>query len=541
MALTDAELAALCKADPLAFGITHVDLLDGKQWQVASRKWMIEPYKAVNPYQIEKSPIGQARIMALTKSTQAGISTMAITKALHFMTHWPVRVGYMLPRSKDLNDFASTRFDPIVANSEFLRSRKNPYPDNNSTKAFGQSYLFFMEGTVEPRSMPMDALYLDEVDLCNPDHVGTAINRLDASAWKLVTYLSTPTLPNFGIDAIYESSDQREWMVPCPHCGNRQVMDWDKHLRLRGPASEPEAVWYACEKCDKEITVADMQLGAWIAMFPSRSNDIIGYHISQIYTTDAWMLYKHFRDPNQTIAEFYRKRLGRPYTMVGGSIEREDFLMHCFSEPYEPESQNDGMSTYYMGVNQGNQLQLVIAKIPPEKRFPKVVHIELVPFEEGFERVAKLMNIFKIKRAVIDGNPNMHSVKKLMEQFPGRVLMAIYNEQRERFVVKFNEKRVPLSVTIDRTQGFDDLVAAIRKGWLALPGTPPRLSPMVEVFIDQMTSIKRDLEKRKTPSGEIEVAVWRKLRADHLAHASVYLKIAIDTAAGRKFRVAVAK
>ena len=63
--------------------------------------------------------------------------------------------------------------------------------------------------------MPMDALYLDEVDLCNPDHVGTAINRLDASNWKLVTYLSTPTLPNTGIDAAFQNSDQSEWVVRC--------------------------------------------------------------------------------------------------------------------------------------------------------------------------------------------------------------------------------------------------------------------------------------------------------------------------------------
>ena len=142
--------------------------------------------------------------MAITKSTQAGISTMSIVKALHFLCNWPVRVGYMLPRTKDLNDFASTRLDPVINNSDYLKGMKMPYPDSNSTKGMGSSYMFLMEGTVEPRSMPMDALFLDEVDLCAPEHVGTAINRLDASSWKLITYLSTPTLPMFGIDAVFE-------------------------------------------------------------------------------------------------------------------------------------------------------------------------------------------------------------------------------------------------------------------------------------------------------------------------------------------------
>jgi len=81
-------------------------------------------------------------------------------------------------------------------------------------------------------------------------------------------------------------------------------------------------------------------------------------------------------------------------------------------------------------------------------------------------------------------------------------------------------------------------VAAIRKGMFSLPGEPPVLPPQVEVLMDQMPSIKRDIEKRKTPSGEIEVAVWRKLRADHLAHAMLYLKTAIDSDT-KGFRLAI--
>ena len=47
--LNPVELAALTKKDPLAFGISYVDLLDGKSWSIADRKWAIEPYLALNP------------------------------------------------------------------------------------------------------------------------------------------------------------------------------------------------------------------------------------------------------------------------------------------------------------------------------------------------------------------------------------------------------------------------------------------------------------------------------------------------------------
>jgi hypothetical protein len=535
--MTTPTIDTLSRKDPLAFGISYIDLLENRQWTLENRRWSVEPYGMLNPFNIEKDPTGEPRKMAITKSTQAGISTMAIVKALHFMTYWDVRIGYMLPRLKDISDFTTTRLNPTLAASDFLRSRTHQFPDNVSTKAIANSYLFMMEGSVEPRSMPMDALYLDEVDLCNPDHVGTAVNRLDASNWKIITYLSTPTLPNTGIDAAFQNSDQREWVVSCSHCDHRQIMDWDRHLRLRGPSSDPEMVWFACEKCEGILTVQDMQNGAWIPQLPSKTKDLVGYHISQIYTTPAQQLYSYYRDPNQTIAEFYRKRLGRPYTMAGGSLDRNDFLINCFIEPYSMEMMHDGESTYYMGCDQGNQLQLVIAKIPKGKSNPRIVYIELVPFEKGFDRVAELMQVFKIKRAVIDGDPNRHPVRKLQEQFPGRVLMADYIEQTDRFTLKKNDRKVDVHVTINRTDNFDYMVDRIREGFISLPGNPPNLPPQVEVYIDQLMSIKRDIEKRKTPSGEIEVGIWRKMRADHLAHATGYLLIALGASQKRRFRI----
>lgn len=538
--LSKAELESACRKNPLVFGMAYVDLLDGKEWDYGGRRWAIEPYLAMNPADIEKNPLGKARRMAITKSTQAGISTMALVKMLHALSYWEMRAGYMLPRQKDLSDFSSTRLDPIINNSEYLRGKRGT-PNSVYTKKIGNSYIFFLEGSVEPRSMPMDVLYLDEVDLCNSDHVGTAINRLDASPWKLITYLSTPTFPMTGIDAVFETSDQREWFAPCPHCGHKQVMDWDAHLRVDGSVSDPTKVWYACEKCKKEITVPDMQAGEWVPKFPSRSDDTLGYHISQMMTTPAADLYKHYRDPNQSISEFHRKRLGRPFTLSGGSIERSDIITNCFEEPYDPESEADETSRYYMGLDQGNQLQVVIGKVPEGKKQPKIVHIELIPFEKGFERAGELMRLYRVKRAVFDGSPNRHSVKEVMKSFPGRVLMADYIEsQRERYFVKKDDRlKIPTNVTLNRTEGFDDLVGSIKKGWLQLPGDPVRTLPEVETFIDQMTSIKRDVERRVTASGtEVEVAVWHKLRADHLAHATLYMKTAVDSDSGGGFRVA---
>jgi hypothetical protein len=533
------KLAELTRRDPLAFALTHVDLLDNKKWELDTRAWLPEIFNQVNPWVVEKNPTYYpTKTLAVIKSTQAGITTLAISKALHFLSNWTVRVGYMLPRWRDLQDFASTRLDPIIKTSPYLRSIKKPEPDNASVKAINNSYLFFMEGTVEPRSMPIDMLLVDEVDLCDPPNVGTAINRMDASPWKLLTYLSTPTLPNTGIDAIYQTSDQREWTVHCT-CGHWQIMDWDKHLRIRGNPNDPEDVWFACEKCDRVLTVHDIQNGEWIAQMPSQANTAFGYHIHQMLTTSARELYKHYRDPTQSIAEFWRKRLGKTYTMQGGSVTRDDILINCFTEPYEMQPAHDGGGdTYVMGADQGNRIHVVIGKIPKGKKSIQVVWVETIPLEKGFDRLKQLVKLFRIKRGVVDRNPNAHEVKKMVDAFPSRILAADYNEDPKTWDVKKDEKGNPVAVGINRTMGFDDLLESIGEGRLSLPGTPPRLHQEVESVIDHVTSIKRDEEERKTASGVKNVFVYRKLRsADHYAHALSYMNIAAKAAMkGGSFR-----
>lgn len=528
----------LYRRDLLAWSIANIDLLDSKKWSINDRKWIIEPYATINPNLIEQDPINNPRQMAVRKSTQAGFTTLSIAVALHFMSYWESRVGYMLPRQQDISVFSMTRVDPMINNSPFLKSKLR-LPNSTYTKAIGNSFLYFLEGSVEPRSIPLDLLLLDEVDLSNPDHVGTAINRLDASNWKMTVWLSTPTLPATGIDAVYESSDARQWMVQCQYCNHWQLLDWERNVKVTGAQNDPTNVQYVCVKCGKEMTPQDIQEGKWVAEYPSRSSDMVGYHVSQMMTSTARDLWTHFRDPNQSITEFYRKRLGTPYTVEGGSVSREDFFVGGFNEPFDIEALYDGESSYYMGVDQGNQLQILVAKVEPGKRFPKIIRIE-TPNEDGFVRIGQLMRLFNVRRCVVDGDPNRHPIRDLQKTFPGKVLMADYIEdQRERFLKKVDAKRkLPIAVTINRTEGFDDLIQSIKDGLWQLPGDPGRPLPEVELLIDHVTALRRDIEKRKTQSGEKEVGVWRKLRAEHLAHSMLYLKVAMDMDHGASFRTA---
>lgn len=532
------QIESLTKRDRLAFGITYIDLLEGKKWEVANRKWSEELYNAGNPWYIEKYPTEFPRRVVVTKSTQAGISTWGMTAMFHFAVNWPVRIFYTLPRQQDLFDLVSTRVDPMIAGSPYLKDKIGT-PNSTHAKQIGRSYLFFMELTTEPRMMPADMVIVDEVDLSDYDNMATVLNRMDASKWKISLYLSTPTVPNYGIHGMYEHSDKRQWLIKCPKCNHEQPLDWEVNLRFSGPDSNPDKVWYGCEKCSTEITNQHMQTGRWVAESPYMSDEIIGYHVHQMLTTPAPALYKIWRDPQTKIVEFYRKRLGKPYEIGGGSVERSDFLVNCFDEPYQPEHGYDGRSRYYIGVDQGNELQVIIGKQPPGHNRIKVVHIEAIQLEEGFDKVAKLIRLFKIRKGVIDGNPNRHNALDLTKAFPGIIMVADYSDQRTTWKTRKNQKGILDGVVIDRTSGFDGLMESIKNGEWQFPGNPPGLSPEVETVIDHVTSLKRDLETRKTKSGEVQVAVYRKLRADHFAHSMLYMKTAAEIDRGRNSRIAV--
>lgn len=534
------QLESLGRRDILAYGITYIDLL-GREWELQNRAWMPEIYNSVNPWVIEKYPAGQARRLTVMKPTQIGMSTMGIVRLLHFADNWTIRAMYTLPRQVDVLDFTTTRLDPTILGSPRLKDKLGKV-NSAHAKSLGSSYIYITEMTVEPRMLPIDALFIDEVDLSDSNNIGTAFNRLDASRWKLAYFFSTPTLPNFGIHSMYEDSDKRQWVIRCPSCSTEQVMDWDANLRIVGSQANPEKVFFGCASCSREITPEIISSGRWVAQRPHLSGEHIGYHLSQMLTHSPTDLYKRFRDPQTKLIEFYRKSLGKPYELSGGSIERDDFLVNSFDEPYKEERASDGKSQYYMGIDQGNELQVLVGKREPDNpNILKVVHSERVPLDHGYDRAAQLMHLFKIRTCVTDGSPNRHSALKFARQFPGRVLLADYIEQQKEIsiVKKDSKSKVRTFITINRTGNFDALMEEIRGGQWKLPGMPPHLTPEIELVIDQVTALKRDIEMRKTISGEVQVAVWKAIRPDHFGHSMGYLRLAMETQKSGTGKVAV--
>ena len=146
---------------------------------------------------------------------------------------------------------------------------------------------------------------------------------------------STPTIKGVSrIEKSWEESDQRRYHVPCPHCGERQVLEWGSAESPHGikwsksEAGEhlPDTAFYVCKANGCIIDEADkpamVGAGEWIASKPFKGH--AGFHIwagYSLFVNAAWgaLVAEWLRVKNDPLARqtFYNLVLGEPYEERG--------------------------------------------------------------------------------------------------------------------------------------------------------------------------------------------------------------------------------
>jgi phage terminase large subunit GpA-like protein len=195
------------------------------------------------------------------------------------------------------------RIDPLIEESPALSERISPSRSRDAgntvlAKEFRGGVLVMTgaNSAVGLRSMPVRYLFLDEVDgyPADVDGEGDAIQLAEARtrtfARRKILIVSTPTVSGVSpIEREFETSDQRRYFVPCPHCGHRQ---WLRFEQLRWKWGEPETTHYVCESCDDEIQEQHktwmLEQGEWCAMAPENAVKTAGFHLSSLYSPLGW-------------------------------------------------------------------------------------------------------------------------------------------------------------------------------------------------------------------------------------------------------------
>lgn len=483
----------------------------------------------------------KARHLVLYKSSQMGASEYAVSRALHAADVRQETVMYLFPTDRHITDFSTERLGGALEASPYLGSIVGDGPGDGSEKRrrgadrvtlkrIRNRFLYLRGGQVSPdgrapglKSVAVDLLVFDELDEMDQRAPAIALKRLGHSKFAEELDISTPTYADMGIDERWKLSDQREWFVPCPRCGELQVMtiqgvviEWD--------ALERPAAWHgmkegrafvACRRCGAELdrTAA----GRWVPRFPGR--DIVGYHLTKFFSpvTQLIDVVRGLQVIDETKRrECFNQDLGEVYTPRGSRID--DALLDSVRREYALGPV--GREATVAGCDVGSLLHIVIRALP---RGSEVAPLRWAGAVQSFEELAGQLRRFNVKTLVIDGLPETRKDRELQAQFPrGLVWLAFFgstaSEKKAEMAVPNQEEG---TVTIDRTRAFDQMYAELMDGHRVLPLNIRD----VPDYYEQMKAPMRVLEK--AADGKMVARYTEGSKADHFALAEVYCEAAL--------------
>jgi phage terminase large subunit GpA-like protein len=310
------------------------------QWRTDRAPYQREMMDVVNDPAIET--------VVYMVAAQLGKTAGFLNTIFYFAHQDPSPILLVMPTEKIAEDLSKERIATAIRDTPALtplfgspRSR-----DSNNTllnKQFPGGFLA-MAGANSPRTMasrPARIVAGDEVDgfPASAGTEGDPVMLMEARCsnfWnKKKLYSSTPTIKNASrIEKLYGESDMRRYLVPCPHCGVFQTIEWES---LKWPSQktgsakpEPSKCYYVCVSgCEiLEDEKPDMLRGGhWEKQNPGGGDGkTAGFQLSVLYSPwkswssvihDWLKSYKH----HEQRKAFWNTRLGRTFEVVGESVD----------------------------------------------------------------------------------------------------------------------------------------------------------------------------------------------------------------------------
>jgi len=457
------------------------------------------------------------------KGAQIGATEALVLKTLHGMIHQKYNAGalYLFPTRDDVKDFSKARFDPLIEGNSCIRDHVQN-TDAQNIKQVGRGFLYLRgarstknvagakKSSSQLKSIPVDRVVFDERDEMDDDMVNLARERVSHSRVKEIISLGTPTIPDYGIDALYKLSDQRVWFIRCEACNKETCLELEfpNGLTRRADGS----VFRSCVHCGKPIYPHN---GTWRAQYPEKSKDLVGWWISQlnsVYIEPRRILELYEDPPNGELSEVMNSKLGRAYIPAENRLTINEVYGNCCADLMA--SKSDGPAA--MGVDVGKQLHVVIA-VRKTRHTLKIIWVGRVL---DFFDLHDLAQRFNVKSAVIDLKPEIRKVREFQKSEPFSVFACDYVETRIGMTQWDEKDRV---IKCNRTEICDASHALFTE-----PGRVelPRRNTELDEFAKEVIQMAKVLEEDDDTGAK--VYRYKKLGIDHYRHALNYCMLASD-------------
>jgi hypothetical protein len=501
--MTDEQLAQLAAISPLAWVVTNQMVSEqGVPLEFGDHRFLLDIYD-------DKSDD-----ITIVKSAQVGGTIWATVASAHEVVFERRNSIYVFPTKGSItNDFVVPKVNPLIEKNKFIS--QHIVLDNQKVKQLGDNFLFY-RGAFDERdaiSISADTVWSDEFDRSNTRVVRTYRSRTENSKSPRFRTFSNPSAKGFGVDHLFQLTDQMHWFVTCPHCDHCWYLDWDPAgvvaIDDRCHTIDMERRMFVCGHCSKELPAAARRDGEWVAAYPERSKR--GYWINQMMRPDrsAARLIQQYEDDKNIPGYVYNFILGKAYTPADALIDRA-LLVSANTQLDVPKNE------VYIGVDVGVVKHVVV--VTPEGV------IDLGTYE-SWDQIEALFVSLNTRCMVIDALPDITKPRELAKKYPGRVFLAEfdYNSSRQK-IANFDPTGRRGFVKIQRTDIMDLIVNELRSRRLQLHLPGEKLERLIAHSIVMVRVEERDVDGK----GKLKVFwVTQGDAPDHFWFALVYARVAM--------------
>ncbi|MEC5321114.1 phage terminase large subunit family protein [Brenneria populi subsp. brevivirga] len=285
--------------------------------------------------------------VTVKKSARVGYTKILDHVTAYYLSHDPSPILVVQPRVEDAEDYSKTEIMPMLRDTPAL-AEICPAPkakDSNQTilkKTFSNGANLTLTGANSPggfRRITCRIILFDEVDGypaggagMEGDQIALGIKRSETFWNRKIGVGSTPTVKGTSrIDRAFDESDQRYYYVPCPHCGEYQILEWGGTDTPYGIKWEkdadgnhlPDTAYYVCRHNGCVIhhneKAGMIKRGEWRATKPFTGN--AGFHIWAGYSLFPNAAWKYL------VAEWLRVK--------DDPLARQTFINLVLGESYE--------------------------------------------------------------------------------------------------------------------------------------------------------------------------------------------------------------
>lgn len=215
------------------------------------------------------SPDDPCRIVSFAKSAQLGGTVLANIFALGSMTMDPNDFLYTHPTEDNARRWSKTKLSRMIADIDVLSAAFPQRPRDGLDSVLYKERrdgrgAIIISGANSPASLSMVSMPRQVQDdlskweknaAGDPEH--QADTRSQAYEFAKLFKISTPLVaPGCRITRNFEQGSREHPYVPCPHCGELQVLEWENMLANLDP-DRPERAHFTCVACGAAIEETD--------------------------------------------------------------------------------------------------------------------------------------------------------------------------------------------------------------------------------------------------------------------------------------------